>query len=156
MQTTGKDLMTGKYMNNLDISWFQGWFHFTLSAKLFQLYPTLWDAMDYNPPGSFVHGIFQARKLEWVAISFSRRSSRPRDQTQVSYISPALAGRFFTTSVTWEARFRILLLVWNTEKYKFTGPGGVVGTSEGLTQLLVALKSDHTEGSQGCGSPDQP
>ena len=41
----------------------------------------------------FVYGIFQARILEWVAIPFSRGSSQPRDQT----LSPALAGRFFTT-----------------------------------------------------------
>ncbi|CAI9158191.1 unnamed protein product [Rangifer tarandus platyrhynchus] len=40
--------------------------------------------MDCSPPGFSVHGIFQARVLEWVAISFSRGSSRPRDQTQVS------------------------------------------------------------------------
>ena len=45
--------------------------------------------MDYNPPGSSVHGISQARILEWVAIFFSRGSSRPK--------SPTLAGRFFTT-----------------------------------------------------------
>ena len=38
--------------------------------------------MDYSPPESSVHGILQARMLEWVAISFSRRSSQPRDQTQ--------------------------------------------------------------------------
>ena len=44
-------------------------------------------------PGSSVHGIFQARILEWVVISFSRRSSWPRDQTCVSCI----AGRFFIT-----------------------------------------------------------
>ena len=43
-------------------------------------------------PGSSVHGILQARRLEWVAIPFSRGSSRPRDQTQVSHI----LGRFFT------------------------------------------------------------
>ena len=36
------------------------------------LYPTLWDPMDYSPPGSSIHGIFQARELEWVAIPFSR------------------------------------------------------------------------------------
>ena len=47
--------------------------------------------MDCSPPGSSVHGILQARILEWVAISFSRGSSRPRDQTQVSHI----AGRCF-------------------------------------------------------------
>ena len=48
--------------------------------------------MDYSPPGSSVHGIFQARILEWVAISFFRVSSPPRGWTHVSCI----AGRFFT------------------------------------------------------------
>ena len=48
--------------------------------------------MDCSPPGSFVHRIFQARILEWIAISSSRRSSLPRNWTQVSWI----AGRFFT------------------------------------------------------------
>ena len=46
--------------------------------------PTLCDPMDCSPPGSSVHGTFQARILEWVAISFSRGSSRPKDQTWVS------------------------------------------------------------------------
>ena len=45
--------------------------------------PTLCDPMNCSPPGSSVHGIFRARILEWVAISFSRGTSRPRDQTQV-------------------------------------------------------------------------
>ena len=49
--------------------------------------------MDYSPPGSSVHGISQARILEWVAISFSRGFSQRRDWTQVSCI----AGGFFTT-----------------------------------------------------------
>ena len=44
-----------------------------------QLCLTLYDPMDCSPPGSSVHGIFQARKLEWVAISSSRRSSQSRD-----------------------------------------------------------------------------
>ena len=48
--------------------------------------------MDCSPPGSSVHGILQARILEWVAIPFSRESSQSRDQTQASHI----AGRFFT------------------------------------------------------------
>ena len=55
--------------------------------------PTLCDPMDCNLPGSSIHGIFQARILRWVAISFSRASSAPRDGTHVSCI----AGRFFTT-----------------------------------------------------------
>ena len=52
----------------------------------------LCDLMDCSPPGSSVYGILQARILEWVAISFSRASSQPKDSTQVSHI----AGRFFT------------------------------------------------------------
>ena len=57
-----------------------------------QLCLTLCDSMDCSPPGYSVHGILQARILEWVAISFSRGSSWPRDQIQV----PCIAGRFFT------------------------------------------------------------
>ena len=49
--------------------------------------------MDCSRPGSSVHAILQARILEWVAISFSRGSSWPRDQTQVF----CTAGRFFTS-----------------------------------------------------------
>src|SRR5574337_493665 len=62
-----------------------------------QLCPTLCNPMDCSPTGSSVHGISQARILEWVAISFSRGSSRPKDQTQVSYI----AGKLFTDLATW-------------------------------------------------------
>ena len=57
-----------------------------------QLCLTLFNSMDCSPPGSSVHGILQARILEWVAIPFSRGSSGPIDETQVSCI----AGRFFT------------------------------------------------------------
>ena len=46
---------------------------------------SIWDPMGYSPPGSSVQGIFQARILEWVVISYSKRSSRPRDQTHISY-----------------------------------------------------------------------
>ena len=48
-------------------------------SEVAQSCPTLCDPMDCSPPGSSVHGIFQARVLEWVAISFSRGSSQPRD-----------------------------------------------------------------------------
>ena len=60
--------------------------------------PTLCDPMACSLQGSSVHGIFQERVLEWVAISFSRGSSRPRDWTQVSRI----AGRCFTVWATRE------------------------------------------------------
>ena len=55
--------------------------------------------MDYCLPGFSVHGILQTRILEWVASPFSRGSSQPRDQTQVSHI----AGRFLTFWATREA-----------------------------------------------------
>ena len=57
-----------------------------VSVKVAELCPTLCDPMDYT-----VHGILQARIQEWVAFPFSRGSSHPRDQTQVSHIS----GGFF-------------------------------------------------------------
>ena len=61
--------------------------------------PTPSDPMDYSLPGFSIHGIVQARILEWVAISFSRGSSWPRDRTQVSHI----AGRCFNLWATREA-----------------------------------------------------
>ena len=57
---------------------------------------TVCDPMDCTPPGSSIHGIFQARILEWVAISFSRRSSQPRNWTRVSHI----VSRHFTIWAT--------------------------------------------------------
>ena len=53
-------------------------------AKMLSSYPTLCHPVDCSPPGSSVRGILQARTLEWVAIPFSRGSSRPRDRTRVS------------------------------------------------------------------------
>ena len=51
-----------------------------------QLCPTLCGPTDYSPPGFSVHGILQARILEWVVISFSMGSSQARDRTSVSYL----------------------------------------------------------------------
>ena len=61
-------------------------------SEVAQSCPTLCDPMDCSLSGSSIHGIFQARVLEWIAISFSRGSSRPRNRTWVSRI----AGRRFT------------------------------------------------------------
>ena len=66
--------------------------------------PTLCDPMDCSLSRSFVHGIFQARVLEWDAISFSRGSSQPRDGTWVSHI----VGRRFTIWATREVHYREL------------------------------------------------
>ena len=53
-------------------------------SEFTQSCPTLCDPVDCSPPGSSAHGSLQARILEWVAISFPRGSSRPRNQTRVS------------------------------------------------------------------------
>ena len=82
--------------------------------------PTLCSPMDYSPPGFSVHGILQARILKWVAISFSRGSSQPRNRT--------LAREFFTTEppgssespvISWVMRVlgTSLILVPDTVKF---------------------------------------
>ena len=63
-----------------------------MKVLVIQSCPALCDPMDCSLPGSFVHGILQARILEWVAIPFFRISSQPRDRAQVF----CFAGRFFT------------------------------------------------------------
>ena len=68
-------------------------------GEVAQSCPTLRDPVACSPPGSSVPGILQARTLERVAISFSRGSSRPRDQTQVSH----MGGRRFNLWATREA-----------------------------------------------------
>ena len=72
---------------------------YAIESEVARLCPTLCDPTDCSLPGSSVHRIFQARVLEWVTISLSRGSSRPRDQTWVSCI----ADGFFTIGSTKEA-----------------------------------------------------
>ena len=100
--------------------------------------------LDYSPPGSSVHGIFQARILEWIAISSSRGSSQPRDQTCISCVSCILGGFFYLLShqgslwslVTWKPKQCSWLGSHNTLweeflwllpaaalQYRFVGPG---------------------------------
>ena len=67
-----------------------------MKVLIAQLCLTPCGLMDCSPQGSSVHGILQARILEWVAMPFSRGSSQPRDGTRVSYI----ADRFFTVWAT--------------------------------------------------------
>ena len=95
-----------------------------------QLCPTLCDHLDCSLPGFSIHGIFQARVLEWFAISLSRGSSQPRDRTQVSHI----AGRCFTLWATREAPNR---REWTT-KWMLT----IITFQEmyGVAQILVLNK----------------
>jgi len=80
----------------------------TVTVLVTQSCPTLWDSVDCSLPGSFVHGISQARILEWVAISFSRGSSWSRDPTHVS----CTAGRFFTDWATRKALYVCIIIVF--------------------------------------------
>ena len=104
----------GKGCGSCDSTSFPSWHHLfgypvlsflPVKVKLTQLCLTLCDPMDYT-----VHGILQARILEWIAFPFSRGSSQPRDQTQVSHI----AGGFFTSWATREARLSWQSLIYVT------------------------------------------
>ena len=83
-----------------------------VQAKSLQSCP-ICDPMDCSPPGSSVHGILQAGILEWVAIPSPGDLPDPGIEP-ASLVSPALAGRFFTASTTWEA----LNLVDVTNRYQ--------------------------------------
>ena len=69
--------------------WYPSFYCLVVKVKVAQSCLTLCDPVDYT-----VHGILQARILEWVAFPFSRVSSQPRDRTQISHIE----GKFFTDS----------------------------------------------------------
>ena len=85
--------------------------------------PTLCHSMDCRSPGSSVHGVFQVRILEWVAISFSRGSSQLRDRTLVS----CTAGRLFT--------------VWASRKYTHTHTHTHTHMSQTCTRHYVCVCS---------------
>ena len=87
------------------------WANFTCTFKLMrqelacvcgQSYLIVCDPVDYSPPGSSVHGIFQARILEQVVISSSRRSSKPKDTTHLSCVS-CTGRQILYYQATWEA-----------------------------------------------------
>ena len=61
-------------------------------AKFLQSSRTLCDPMDCSPPGSSVHGLLQARILDWVAIPSSSGSSQPRDRTRLSWVDRRVLG----------------------------------------------------------------
>ena len=73
-----------------------------MHVKLLQSCLTLWDPMECSPPGSSVHGILQARILEWVAMPPPPGDLPDPGIKLKSLIFPAAAGGFFTTSATWE------------------------------------------------------
>ena len=103
--------------------------------------------MDCNQPDSFVHGISQARMLEWVAISFSRGSSQPRDQTCISCISRWILLLLF-----------YFILLYNTVlvlPYIDMNPPRVYMSSQSWTALPPPTPY-HLSGSSQCTSPKHP
>ena len=76
--------------------------YYESKSEVTQSCPTLCNPVDCSLPGSSIHGIFQGRILEWIAIPFSRRSSQPREWTQVSRI----VGRCF---IVWPSGKSLIL-----------------------------------------------
>ena len=105
-------------------------------SEVAQLCLTLCDPMDCSLPGSSIHGIFQATVLEWVAISFSRGSSQPRDQTQVFCI----AGRHFTIWATWwVVVFNEMMSVKNFTHSRYLSTYGILSSESGPIPFWVVL-----------------
>ena len=106
---------------------------------------TLCDHKDGSPPGSSVHGLVQARILEWVPIPFSRGSSQPRDRTQVSCI----VGRFF---ILWAMAQMHMDNIFSKKKYKCKNFSSwrivitlglcLLKSSYFYSQLFIAMKSE--------------
>ena len=97
-----------------------------VTVKVTQSCQTRCDPMDYT-----VHGILQARILEWIAFPISRGSSQPRDQTQVSCIT----GGFFTSWATREASAMTTRISWQRRQWQPT-PVLSLGKSHGRRSLL--------------------
>ena len=101
----------------------------------------LCDPMDCSLPGSSLHGIFQARILKWVAISFSRGSSWSRDGTRISCIG----GRFFTTQLPGKS---ILKYEWKSLRHVwlFAAPWNSPGQNTGVDSLFLLQGIFPTQG----------
>ena len=102
--------------------------------------PTLCKPIDCSPPGSSVNGIFQARILQWVAISSSRGSSPPRDRTRISCVS-CIGRRILYHCASWEipkVLFQGLNLLFASEMEK-------EGHEPGTQMHLEAKKDKKTE-----------
>ena len=102
--------------------------YFPSLCEVAQSYPTLCNPMDCSLSGSSIHGIFQARVLEWIAISFSRGSPQARNRTRVSRI----AGKRFTVWATRETLFPL----WVFTKTQYFGQVGFAAWTTNTPVLL--------------------
>ena len=107
------------------------WYHsIHVSISSDQSLSCVWicDPMDYSLPGSSVHGILQATVLEWVAISSTRGSSGPRDQTHVSWVS-CIGRQIPYHGAIWEAVIRMAIIKnKQKENTKYWWGCGEIGT----------------------------
>ena len=107
--------------------------------------PTLCNPIrDCNPPGSSVHGIFQAKILEWVAISSSRRSSWPRDSTHISYVS-CLGRRIPYHWDTWEDPGNLIPFYFDTLSTPLLGSQDKSQIRPQMNQRLQWRRSCHSK-----------
>ena len=113
--------------------------------------PTLCDPMDCSLPGSSVHGIFQAVVLEWIAISFSKGSSQPRDRTQVSCI----VDRHFTVwptgkSIYFSAKMGIIMVPTSATQVVLLGKNLPASAGDGRDASLIPGSGRSPGGGHGC------
>ena len=134
-----KIFFNNKLINTLISDFFKQYAPNSCESDVAQSCLTLCDPMDCSLPGSSIHGIFQARVLEWVAISFSSGSSWPRDWTQVFHI----VGRRFTVWATREVQLapnscRLHYIVCNlTCSNGGCGVGKVWGKGMGIPSTIT-------------------
>ena len=106
-------------------------------AKSLQMCPTLCEPVDCSLPGSSIHGILQARILEWVAMP-SSRDLPDLGIEPTSLTTPALAGRFFTIRVTWEVYIGLAKITqFNNRRDSFQSQVCPTSESELFTTLLA-------------------
>ena len=119
--TAGKELLREFSQQNTDLMC-EVWCRILLlsdgesESEVAQSCLTLCDPMDCSLPGSSIHGIFQARVLEWVAISFSRGSSQPRDRTWVSHIVGRCFAIWATTREVMGGTLILILCLWQNKR----------------------------------------
>ena len=121
----------GSFIHHFLCLFFRGLYTSVLCAKPIQLCLTLCNPMDCSPPSSSIHGILQARILEWVAMPSSRRYSQPRDWTHIFYVS-YIGSRVLNTSTTWEAH----LYTWDKGNLSHW-----VDEWERITEMKKGIKS---------------
>ena len=120
-------------------------------SEVAQSCPTLCNPMDYSLPGSSVHGIFQAIVLEWIAISFSKGSSQPRDRTQVSCI----VDRHFTVwptgkSIYFSAKMGIIMVPTSATQVVLLGKNLPASAGDGRDASLIPGSGRSPGGGHGC------